>query len=66
MPNVPYHPVPKKKRLTSKKATLRAVVHMRFGPVPPPLARRIAAANDAALDALIVRAAMVESLDDLY
>jgi len=51
--------------IEGSRATLRAVVQARFGAVPAPLEQRIAAADRAALDALIVRVATTTSLDAL-
>jgi len=47
-----------------KRVSLRTFLEAKFGLLPDTIARRIAAADERELDALLVRAASVQSIDD--
>lgn len=48
-----------------ERLALRKVLQARFGPLPDPVERRIAAADARELEVLLDSAAVVESVDDL-
>jgi hypothetical protein len=52
-------------QVEGKRAALRRLVERRFGPPPPVLEQRIAAADEAALDELFDRAITIETLAEL-
>ena len=51
--------------LEGKRATLRTGLTAKFGPIPPGLAQRIAAAGGETLDQLSIRAATADRIDGI-